>query len=40
MGHSDIKMTENYAKMLTKEMKGAYGRPAKTSTTEKMGGDK
>ena len=26
MGHSNIKMTENYEKMLGEETKGAYGR--------------
>jgi len=33
MGHSDINMTENYAKMLTEEMASAYGRPAEEPTT-------
>jgi integrase len=40
MGHSDIKMTENYAKMLVKEMEEMYGRPDKIPTTEKMMGGK
>jgi len=33
MGHSDINMTENYAKMLTEEMESAYGRYDKSTTT-------
>jgi len=41
MGHSDIKMTENYAKMLTEEMSQLYGRDAsEMPVNEKLRGDK
>ena len=41
MGHSDIKMTENYAKMLTEEMSQLYGRDAgEMPTSEKSSGGK
>jgi len=40
MNHSDIKITEHYAKMMDKEISGAYGRRSKTVSNIKNYGDK
>ena len=35
MGHSDIKITEHYARMADKEINGAYGRVGNKGEKEK-----
>jgi integrase len=40
MGHSDIKITEHYAKMVDSDIGGAYGRHSKTIVSAKSGANK